>query len=49
MKAGGLAGEPCGGVLSGGSCRHELLEAGAQEVYEGPGEPLSRLDSSPLG
>ncbi|MFG2532043.1 HAD family hydrolase [Streptomyces sp. NPDC048516] len=49
MKAGVRAGVLCVGVLSGGYCRHELLEAGAQEVYEGPGDLLSQLDSSPLG
>lgn len=48
MEAGARAGVPCVGVLSGGYCRYELLDAGAQEVYEGPGDLLSRLDSSPL-
>lgn len=42
------AGVRCLGVLSGGVSRQELLEAGADEVYEGPGELLRRLDGSPL-
>ncbi|UZJ33086.1 HAD family hydrolase [Streptomyces endophytica] len=48
MKAGARAGVPCVGVLSGGYCRSELLDAGAREVYEGPAELLARLDSSLL-
>ncbi|WP_310726274.1 HAD family hydrolase [Streptomyces sp. N2A] len=48
MKAGARAGVPCVGVLSGGYGRDELLDAGAQEVYEGPAALLARLESSLL-
>ncbi|GAB7029626.1 HAD family hydrolase [Streptomyces sp. NPDC021749] len=48
MKAGARAGVPCVGVLTGGYCRAELLDAGAREVYDGPAALLARLDSSLL-
>jgi HAD superfamily hydrolase (TIGR01509 family) len=37
------AGVPCIGLLSGGSSRDELLEAGAVAVYEGPAELLEQF------
>ncbi len=37
------------GLLSGGISRDELAAAGAAQVYAGPGELLSALDSSLLG
>ncbi|MYT28593.1 MULTISPECIES: HAD family hydrolase [unclassified Streptomyces] len=48
MRAGGRAHVPCIGVLSGGFCRSELLDAGAQEVYADAGELRAHLDTSPL-
>ena len=48
MKAGVRAGVACVGVLSGGHCRQGLLDAGAREVYDGPGALLARLESSLL-
>ncbi|MFF8309827.1 HAD family hydrolase [Streptomyces lydicus] len=48
MKAGARAGVACVGVLSGGHCRQDLLDAGAREVYDGPGALLARLESSLL-
>jgi HAD superfamily hydrolase (TIGR01509 family) len=42
------AGVPCIGLLSGGWSRAELEQAGAVEVYEGPGELLGKLDGSVL-
>ncbi|KOG49178.1 HAD family hydrolase [Streptomyces decoyicus] len=48
MKAGARAGVPCVGVLSGGFSRHELLDAGAREIYDGPDQLHARLDSSLL-
>ncbi|MFI0786077.1 HAD family hydrolase [Streptomyces lydicus] len=48
MKAGARAGVACVGVLSGGHCRQDLLEAGAREVHDGPGALLARLESSLL-
>jgi HAD superfamily hydrolase (TIGR01509 family) len=43
------AGVPCIGLLSGGIGRAELLDAGAAEVYDGPGELLGALPQSILG
>ena len=40
---------PCIGVLSGGSSRDELTEAGAAEIYTGPAELLAALPQSMLG
>jgi HAD superfamily hydrolase (TIGR01509 family) len=42
------AGVACIGLLSGGISRGELLEAGAAEVYAGPGELLAALGGSLL-
>ena len=42
------AGVRCVGVLSGGSSRDELLEAGAAAVFEGPGELLAHFPGSLL-
>jgi phosphoglycolate phosphatase-like HAD superfamily hydrolase len=42
------AGVACIGLLSGGISRGELLEAGAAEVYAGPGALLGALGGSPL-
>ena len=42
------AGVRCVGVLSGGSSRGELLEAGAAAVFEGPGELLAQFPGSLL-
>jgi phosphoglycolate phosphatase-like HAD superfamily hydrolase len=43
------AGVACIGLLSGGISRDELVEAGAAEVYPGPGDLLAALDRSLLG
>ncbi|MCK7624396.1 HAD family hydrolase [Streptomyces sp. RS10V-4] len=48
MKAGHRAGVPCIGVLSGGFCRSELLEAGAHEVYDDAAALVAGLESSLL-
>lgn len=48
VEAAARAGVPCIGMLSGGWSRAELEQAGAVEVYEGPGELLGRLDGSIL-
>lgn len=42
------AGVRCLGVLSGGFSRQELLDAGAERVYESPADLLARLDDSVL-
>ncbi|MEU3465974.1 HAD family hydrolase [Streptomyces sp. NPDC006733] len=47
-QAAGRAGVRCLGVLSGGVSRQELLDAGAEQVYEGPADLLARLADSPL-
>jgi HAD superfamily hydrolase (TIGR01509 family) len=39
---------PCIGLLSGGISRGELTEAGAAEIYAGPGELLAGFDRSLL-
>jgi HAD superfamily hydrolase (TIGR01509 family) len=39
---------PCIGLLSGGISRSELTEAGAAEIYAGPGELLAGFDRSLL-
>jgi HAD superfamily hydrolase (TIGR01509 family) len=39
------AGVPCIGLLTGGSSRGELTEAGAVAVYESPAELLERISS----
>ena len=48
VRASRKAGVPCIGLLSGGISRGELLEAGAAEVYPGPGELLAALGGSLL-
>ena len=42
------AGVPCIGLLSGGTGRLELLEAGAIAVYEDAGDLLAHLDDSAI-
>jgi HAD superfamily hydrolase (TIGR01509 family) len=37
------------GVLTGGTTRHQLEEAGAVTVYDDPGDLLAHLDDSPIG
>jgi len=49
VKAAATAGVPCIAVTSGGISEAELREAGAVEVYAGPGELLERFDDSLLG
>lgn len=46
MRAASRAGVTALGVLSGGIPRAELTRAGAQEIYEGPADLLTRLDES---
>ena len=48
MRAGTLAGVRCVGVLCGGIPRADLLDAGAQAVYEDPAHLLATLADSPL-
>jgi HAD superfamily hydrolase (TIGR01509 family) len=43
------AGVPCIGLLSGGIGREELADAGAEQIYAGPGELLARLSDSLIG
>ena len=43
------AGVPSIGLLSGGSSRAELLEAGASVVYEDAGDLLAHMDSTAIG
>lgn len=43
------AGVPSIGLLSGGSSRAELLDAGASVVYEDAGDLLAHLDSTAIG
>ena len=43
------AGVPCIGLLSGGIGREELADAGAAQIYAGPGELLARLSDSLIG
>ncbi|BBA95558.1 putative hydrolase [Actinacidiphila reveromycinica] len=48
-QSAGKAGVRCLGVLSGGAfSRAELVDAGAERVYDGPADLLSALDDSPL-
>ncbi|WP_369208714.1 HAD family hydrolase [Streptomyces sp. PU-14G] len=46
MRAASRAEVTALGVLSGGIPRADLEEAGAQEIYEGPADLLTRLDES---
>ncbi|PWI42888.1 HAD family hydrolase [Streptomyces sp. ICBB 8177] len=48
-QAAGRAGVRSVGVLSGGFPRQDLLDAGAEEVYDGPRDLLAHLDDSLLG
>ena len=48
VQAAARAGVPCLGVTSGGISEAELREAGAVEVYDGPGGLLDALDDSLL-
>jgi HAD superfamily hydrolase (TIGR01509 family) len=43
------AGMPCLGVLTGGTSRAELDDAGALAVYRDPADLLDHLDDSPIG
>jgi phosphoglycolate phosphatase-like HAD superfamily hydrolase len=49
VEAAHRSGVRCVGVLTGGVSRAELLEAGADEVYQDPAELAARLDASALG
>ena len=49
VRASSKAGVPCIGLLSGGIGRAELADAGAAQVYAGPGDLLARLPDSLLG
>ena len=44
VQAAKAAGVPAYGVLTGGTSRAELLEAGAVAVYEDPHDLIERLD-----
>ncbi len=48
VRAAHRAGVRCIGVLSGGVSRAELLDAGAEEVYQDPAELADRLGESLL-
>jgi HAD superfamily hydrolase (TIGR01509 family) len=48
-RASRKAGVPCIGLLSGGICREELADAGAAQIYAGPGDLLARLPDSLIG
>ncbi|MGW0389996.1 HAD family hydrolase [Streptomyces sp. NPDC003042] len=48
MKAATRAGVPCVGLLCGGIPRRDLEEAGADAVYQHPGDLLAHLDRSPF-
>jgi HAD superfamily hydrolase (TIGR01509 family) len=43
------AGIPCIGLLSGGTAEEQLRDAGAVEVYSGPGALLGNLHASMIG
>jgi HAD superfamily hydrolase (TIGR01509 family) len=49
VQASGKAGVPCIGLLSGGIGRQELADAGAAQIYAGPGDLLARLPDSLIG
>jgi phosphoglycolate phosphatase-like HAD superfamily hydrolase len=49
VEAAHRAGVTCVGVLSGGFSRAELVEAGAEEVYDDVADLLARLDESVIG
>jgi HAD superfamily hydrolase (TIGR01509 family) len=48
-KASQKAAVPCIGLLSGGIGREELANAGAAQIYAGPGQLLARLSDSLIG
>ncbi|MFI8824660.1 HAD family hydrolase [Streptomyces sp. NPDC053431] len=48
VEAAGRAGVPCIGLLTGGTSRGELEDAGAVTVYEDAATLLRHIDSSPL-
>ena len=48
VRGAAAAGVPCIGLLSGGTGRLELLEAGAIAVYDDAGDLLAHLDDSPI-
>ncbi|MFF4014546.1 HAD family hydrolase [Streptomyces sp. NPDC001843] len=48
MRAGSRAGVRCVGVLCGGIPRGDLVEAGAEAVYDDPAHLLASLGDSPL-
>ncbi len=48
-RASQKAGVPCIGLLSGGISREELADAGAAQIYAGPGQLLARLSDSLIG
>ncbi|MFD4158342.1 HAD family hydrolase [Streptomyces hydrogenans] len=48
VEAAGRAGVPCVGLLTGGTTRRELQDAGAVLVHDDPRSLLRHLDSSPL-
>jgi HAD superfamily hydrolase (TIGR01509 family) len=49
VRASQQAGVPCIGLLSGGIGREELADAGAAQIYTGPGDLLARLSDSLIG
>jgi HAD superfamily hydrolase (TIGR01509 family) len=49
VQAAHRAGVTCVGVLSGGFSRGELIDAGADEVYDDVADLLDRLDDSAVG
>jgi len=49
VQASRKAGVRCIALLSGGIGRQELADAGAAEIYAGPGELLAALPGSLLG
>ena len=49
VRAARDAGFPCIALTCGGISRAELLEEGADEVYDDPADLLAHLDDSPIG
>jgi HAD superfamily hydrolase (TIGR01509 family) len=49
VRASQQADVPCIGLLSGGIGREELADAGAAQIYTGPGDLLARLSDSLIG
>jgi phosphoglycolate phosphatase-like HAD superfamily hydrolase len=48
MQAGSRAGVRCVGVLCGGIPRSDLVEAGAEEIYDDPAHLLASLADGPF-